>query len=197
VGIAPHDGSTAGAHTVLWPRFVGDSKLGGPTTTMTDDPAKYSVSIGAAGDFGATLKVAPEETDSGVAVVEHTLAPGTLGAPLHRHSNEDEISHVLEGELTAKQGEAITTAAPGEFVVKPRGVWHTFWNAGDEPLRFTETIAPGAFAAYFAELAELMPEGEPPGEETMGEVGALAAEYDLEMDPSSVPDLLERHGLRL
>ena len=42
-----------------------------------------------------------------MAVVEHTLAPGTLGAPLHRHANEDEISYVLEGELTAKQGEEV------------------------------------------------------------------------------------------
>ena len=164
---------------------------------MIDEPGKYAVSIGAAGDFGATLKVAPGETESGVAIVEHTLAPGTLGAPLHRHSNEDEISYVLEGELTAKQGEEVTTAGPGEYVVKPRGVWHTFWNAGDEPLRFTETIAPGAFASYFEELAALMPEGEPPDEEAMGQVGALAGEYGLEMDPSSVPELLDAHGLRL
>jgi quercetin dioxygenase-like cupin family protein len=140
--------------------------------------------------------MAPEETESGVAVVEHTLAPGTLGAPLHRHSNEDELSYVLEGELTAKQGGEVTTAGPDEYVVEPRGVWHTFWNAGDEPLRFTETVAPGAFASYFEGLAALTPEGEPPDEETLWEVGAPAAEYGLEMDPSSVPDLLEAHDLR-
>lgn len=78
-----------------------------------------------------------------------------------------------------------------------RPVRRTFRNAGDEPLRFLGVVVPGAFAGYFEELAELLPEDEPPDGETMREVGAPAAEYGPEMDQSSVPELLERHDLRL
>ena len=164
---------------------------------MNETPRRYSVSIGAAGDFGAALGVAPDGSERGVAVVEHTLAPSSLGSPLHRHANEDEISCVLEGELPVQQGDGVSAVGPGESVVKLRGVRHTFWNAGSEPLRFLEVIAPGGFAAYFEELVALMPEGEPPNEETMERVGALAAECGLGMDPGSVPELLERHDLRM
>jgi uncharacterized cupin superfamily protein len=53
-----------------------------------------------------------------------------IGAPLHRHSREDEISHVLEGELTVQQDDRRDTAGVGGTIVKPRGVFHAFWNAG-------------------------------------------------------------------
>ncbi|WP_204960005.1 cupin domain-containing protein [Salinigranum salinum] len=151
----------------------------------------YDVSVG---PLGAELVVAPDATEAGVAVVEHTLPPRTLGAPLHRHEHEDEISVVLSGVLGAQQGEEVSTAGPGEVVAKPRGVWHTFWNDGDEPLRFLEFIAPGAFAGYFEEVAAVVPEG-PPDEAAMRRLAEIAGAYDLEMDPGSMPELVERHGL--
>jgi hypothetical protein len=78
-------------------------------------------------------------------------------------------------------------------VWKPRNQWHTVWNAGDEPCRILEIIAPAGFERFFAEL------------DAMG--GAVAADpeqlvrlnqrYGLEMQPDSVPGLLERFGLRI
>lgn len=151
-----------------------------------------SVLIGSG--FGATTKVPDGATPSSVAVVEHTLAPGLLGAPLHRHQYEDEISYVLEGQLTVMQGDEVVTLGPGSFVVKPRGVFHTFWNAGREPLRFLEIIAPGNFANYFEELARLVPQDAPPD---MAGLMALAARYGLEFDMSRLPELMETYGVRL
>jgi quercetin dioxygenase-like cupin family protein len=145
------------------------------------------------GSFGTIYKVTPELTASGVAIVEHVLGPRQLGAPLHRHSREDEISHVLEGELTVQQVEQIETAGAGGTIVKPRGVFHTFWNAGAAPVRFLEIIAPGAFARYFEELAVLLAPAGPPN---LTGLSALAARYGLELDMGSMPMLLERHGLR-
>lgn len=47
-------------------------------------------------------------------------------------------------------------AGPGDLVSKPRGEWHTFWNAGwDEPCRILETIAPAGFEGCFAALVDL------------------------------------------
>lgn len=58
--------------------------------------------------------------------------------------------------------------------VKPRGVFHTFWNAGVTPVRFLEVIAPGAFAQYFRELAPLL-QGEGPPH--LVAVAALAGRF--------------------
>jgi mannose-6-phosphate isomerase-like protein (cupin superfamily) len=148
------------------------------------------------GNLGADLKITPDDSDSGIAVVEHTLAPHSLGAPLHRHSREDEISYVLDGEMSVQQGEEVSTVGAGEFVVKRRDVWHTFWNSGSEPVRFLEIIAPGDFAGYFEEMAEVW-EGGMPDEETMRQIGEIGEKYGNESKPESIPELCQRHGLTL
>jgi quercetin dioxygenase-like cupin family protein len=152
---------------------------------------KYTVTLGT---LGADLKIAPGDTDSGIAVVEHTLAPESLGAPLHRHSREDEISYVLEGEMSVQQGEEVSTVGAGEFIVKGRNVWHTFWNSGSEPVRFLELIAPGDFANYFEEMAEVWGGGMP-DEETMRQISEIGDKYGNESKPESIPELCQRHGL--
>ncbi|MBT2550590.1 cupin domain-containing protein [Arthrobacter sp. ISL-65] len=55
--------------------------------------------------------------------------------------------------LLTGQGIEIT-ATPGDLVAKPRGRWHTFWNAGDDELRVLEIIVPGGIEAMFRRLAE-------------------------------------------
>ena len=45
---------------------------------------------------------------------------------------------------------------------KPRDQWHTFWNAGDEPARILEIIAPAGFEGFFAKLSEAGGVAEPP-----------------------------------
>jgi len=127
----------------------------------------------------------------GFALVEHTLPPRALGSPLHRHTNEDEYSYVLEGRLGAQLGDDVVEAGPGELVQKPRGQDHAFWNAGDEPLRFLEIISPGRFAQYFRELAPVLAAGDEEG------VQEIAARYELEIDFATIPTLAERHGLEV
>lgn len=146
------------------------------------------------GRFGTTCKVLSESTAGAAAVIEHALPPGAIAAPLHRHTREDEISYVLEGEITVQQGDTITTAGHGAYVVKARGIFHTFWNAGSTPARLIEIVAPGGFERYFAELERLIPPDGPPDTD---EIAALAGRYGLEFDMNSLTDLVERHGVRL
>jgi quercetin dioxygenase-like cupin family protein len=146
------------------------------------------------GSFGTIYKVSPDQSQSGVAIVEHVLGPKRLGAPMHRHSREDEVSFVLEGELTVQQGDALETAVVGGTIVKPRGVFHAFWNSGTAPVRFLEVIAPGDFAKYFEELAVVLAPGGPPD---LTALTALASRYGVEFDLESMPRLMERHGLRV
>ncbi|HJU36467.1 MAG TPA: cupin domain-containing protein [Gaiellaceae bacterium] len=140
-------------------------------------------------DLGVHFLLASQSTGGSFALVEHTLPPRALGAPLHRHANEDEYSYVLEGRLGAQLGDEVVEAGPGELVRKPRGQEHTFWNAGDEPLRFLEIISPGGFERYFRELAPVLAAGDDAG------VQEIAARYELEIDFSTIPALAERHGL--
>jgi mannose-6-phosphate isomerase-like protein (cupin superfamily) len=138
-------------------------------------------------DLGVHFLVESEECS----LVEHTLPPRALGAPLHSHRHEDEYSYVLEGRLGAQLGDEIVAAGPGELVRKPRGQMHTFWNAGDEPLRFLEIISPGTFAGYFRQLAPALAAGD---EIAIQEV---VGRYELDIDFSTIPALAERHGLRV
>lgn len=146
------------------------------------------------GGFGTTVKVPNQLTRGSVSLVEHTLAPGLLGAPPHRHAREDETSCVLEGELTVQVGEECVVVRAGGVVLKPRGIFHTFWNAGAAPVRFLEVISPGGFEEYFVELRELIPADDPPD---MGAIAALAGRYGMEFDMAAMPGLMARHRLRM
>jgi len=149
--------------------------------------------IGMLGGLGVRLMLAGAQLDNRFSLIEHPLLPRALGSPLHRHSREDEFSLVLEGEVGVMQGENVVIARPGELVVKPRGVWHAFWNANDRPARLLEVISPAGFEAYFAEVIGLGGPGVVPPQ-VMGEI---CQRYGLEMDPASVPMLAQRFGLML
>jgi quercetin dioxygenase-like cupin family protein len=142
--------------------------------------------------LGTIHKIASSVTEGRVAIVEHTLPPRALAAPLHRHSREDELSIVLTGTLGAQLGDNVVSAGAGAYVFKPRGQWHTFWNAGDDELRFIELLVPGGFEGYFARLSPLLAAA---GGPDPAAIQSLAAEYGIEFDFDSVPLLCERHGL--
>src|SRR5215210_3743657 len=144
------------------------------------------------GSIGVRLMVDGRESGGGFSLVEHPMSARALAAPLHRHTHEDEYSYVIEGRVGALLGDAVAVGSPGDLIFKPRGQWHTFWNAGDEPARLLEIISPAGFEQYFRELVEL-------GGSTRAEprdLAALAARYGLEVDPQSIPALVERFDLR-
>ncbi len=102
--------------------------------------------------IGVRFMIPAGDTGSRLSLVEHPIPPRALAAPLHRHNREDEYSYVLEGRMGALLGDDVVEAGPGDLVYKPRGQWHTFWNAGDEPARILEIISPAGFERFFAEL---------------------------------------------
>ena len=131
------------------------------------------------------------ESSGGFSLVEHPMSARALAAPLHRHTREDEYSYIVEGRVGALLGDEVLVGTPGDLIFKPRNQWHTFWNAADEPARLLEIISPAGFEGYFAELVELRgsTEAEPQS------LAALAARYGLEVNPQSIPDLLDRFEL--
>jgi mannose-6-phosphate isomerase-like protein (cupin superfamily) len=145
------------------------------------------------GSIGVRFMIDGDEAGERFSLVEHPMSRRALAAPLHRHTREDEYSYVLEGRMGALLGDEVLEAGPGDLVFKPRNQWHTFWNASDEPCRILEIISPPGFERYFAELVAMGGALAAPPEE----LAELCARYGLDMDPGSIPGLLERFDLRL
>lgn len=131
------------------------------------------------------------ETVGRFAAVEHLLPPRTLAAPLHRHSNEDEYSFVIEGTVGALLGEEEVHGTAGVLIFKPRDQWHTFWNAGDSPARILELISPGGFEQAFRDLDALG------GELTPEAVAVIGQRYSVDIDFERTVALAERLGLSM
>lgn len=121
------------------------------------------------GGLGVIYKIRGEETGGAFSIVEHPIEPGKL-VPAHVHSREDELSYVLEGEVGVRIGDQEFTATPGHFIIKPRGIPHTFWNAGPKPARILEIISPAGFESYFEEIAHLFVNGATPTPEQLLQV---------------------------
>jgi len=163
------------------------------TTTTAVIVGPQDGRLGFLGSIGVRWMIDGDHPEQRFSLVEHPMSPRALAAPLHRHTREDEYSYVLEGRMGALLGDEVVEAGPGELAFKPRNQWHTFWNAGDEPARILEIISPAGFEQFFAELGPIAAGGAP-DPEVMGE---LCARYALEMQPETVPELLERFGLRI
>ncbi len=146
------------------------------------------------GGLGVVFKLSGADTGGHVSVVEHPLAPGALAGPRHTHHNEDEVSYILEGEITVEVGDQVIQAPVGTLIFKPRGIPHTFWNQTSAPARLLEIILPSGLEKYFEELAELVKFGPPPD---MSLLVNLAQRYNLDIDLSSIPEIAQKYHVTL
>jgi quercetin dioxygenase-like cupin family protein len=120
------------------------------------------------------------------ALVEHLLAPRSIAAPLHRHELEDEFSFILEGTVSFVADGQEYLGEVGDLVFKPRGEWHTFFNATDRPARMLELISPGGLEELFRRLGNATPDDD---------LGAMTAPYRCEGDPDATAPIMDRYGL--
>ncbi len=110
------------------------------------------------GGIGVVFKVFGKDTNGAFSIIEHPIQPRTL-VPPHLHEETDEFSIVVEGRIGARIGNQVIDAAPGSYVLKPRGIPHTFWNPENKPARIIEIISPPGFEQFFDETAKLLQEG--------------------------------------
>ena len=144
------------------------------------------------GRLEVVFRVTGEDTGGALAVVEHPIEPGVL-VPPHVHEREDELTYVIEGEIGARVGEQEQRSlGPGQYLWKPRGIPHAFWNASGAPARILDVIVPAGFERFFDELAELIARGA--GEDEIDEAGRR---YGHTIVPDWVPELEQRYGVRL
>jgi quercetin dioxygenase-like cupin family protein len=113
-------------------------ELSAATAALTPVFTSYSDVVG-----GKWIKVAP-----GVAVagVSHTAAVDfgvtqISSVAKHTHHNSTEYVYVVSGTGTGTLGGKSVTVQPGDLVVIPPGVEHSFTASG-APFRFVMTIVP-------------------------------------------------------
>ncbi len=159
-----------------------------PKTVLSPNEGQLIWLVG----VGIQFKLDGTDTQGAFSVVEHPVEPGAF-APPHTHSREDEFSYVLEGTVGVRLGDQDFLASRGSYIVKPRGVPHAFWNAGPEPARLLEIIAPAGFEHYFVQLAALLHRDGPPDDAAIEQ---LATQYGLIYHLDQVPALIAKYGLK-
>jgi quercetin dioxygenase-like cupin family protein len=145
--------------------------------------------------YGVEFRYRVDAADTGgqLSIIESIIPPRTLVKP-HRHLKEDEFSIVLEGRLGLRLGDEVSEVEPGTYLVKPRGVPHAIWNAGQTPARVVEIISPGGFERYFEEVAPVLLQS---GPEWTARFDELADRYGVEVLDDWVKPLEETYGVWL
>jgi mannose-6-phosphate isomerase-like protein (cupin superfamily) len=127
--------------------------------------------------FGETVIIRADPAGALVdAAVIEEIVPPTVGAPLHRHGREDEISYVIEGTFRIWRGDEVIDVGPGSIALLPRHQAHTFKNIGTDPGRLLTVILPAGFERFFEVVAERCL-----GDDDLDEIATVAAEFGLEM----------------
>lgn len=95
------------------------------------------------------------DSDGELLRVETRLDPG-VRRPLHTHPKQDETFVVEEGVLGLAIEDREYTLEPGTSETVPAGTAHTFWNAGDRPVRVTTEHRPALrFEAFLRTMVRL------------------------------------------
>jgi len=126
--------------------------------------------LGARMDF----KAVGEDTAGQYWLAEQISDKG-YASPLHRHSREDELFIVLDGELTVGVGDRDMAVPAGGVAFAPRGLPHRF-RVESPSARFLVLTTPAGFERWFFETGTPASDGgTPPPPAGPPDVGALIA----------------------
>lgn len=133
-----------------------------------------------------TFKAIGEETGGTYTFSEIVIAPQG-GAPLHRHSQEDESFYIQEGELEFQLNDRKITATAGTFLYAPKGHSHGFTNTTTNPVKLLVWDNPSGFEKFIAEVGKSVntqvTSGEPLSSEDFDKILTAAPKYGIEIIP--------------
>ena len=104
------------------------------------------------GDVTVLIRASAATTGGAFTIFEE--GPPLLDTPLHVHSHEDEVFHVLEGEHVVQCGEKEFHVGPGGLVFLPRGVPHAHRRVVPRTGRLLVFTSPAGFEGFLRALAE-------------------------------------------
>jgi quercetin dioxygenase-like cupin family protein len=120
-------------------------------------------------------KAEGERAGGGPTFLEFTTAPG-FNTGDHIHSQIEEIFYVVEGEFQIRAGERTFRATPGDFVLVPPGMPHSFGNGSGAPAKMVLLISPaGVHERYFEKLSAILSQ---PGAPDVQAIADLRLRYD-------------------
>ena len=105
---------------------------------------------------GATIdfKVTPRDTGGGLFVMVNSQK-NKGGPPRHFHYDQEEFFHVLKGRYVFEVGDDRFEAGPGDSLLGPRRVPHTFMFLGEGDGKLLIAYQPaGKMESFFTALAE-------------------------------------------
>src|SRR6266436_3861501 len=100
------------------------------------------------------IRVGPEASGGQLTILDYR-APAGFGPPRHLHQQEDEVIELVEGQVVVWTPERSFVLAPGDLVLLPKHVPHTWRAYGAEPIRFTVTFTPSGFERFFPDIERL------------------------------------------
>lgn len=128
-------------------------------------------------DTRIAIRLSHGEGEDGISVIEHRAHHGD-SPPFHLHRTEDEVFHVLEGEMRFRVGEAELRGRAGDVLLAPKGVPHTYRVESAGGARWMTVTRGGDFEAFlraFGRPAERDGLPERSGPPTPAQVEALTA----------------------
>ena len=167
---------------------------------LIQDPAKAIHVPAASGKHGKiadgniAFKFTKANTGGHLGVTEGDLPVGFLGAPPHLHQNFDEICRVTQGVLTIMVGEQLFEVKAGDWHLRPKGIVHTFWNAGKETAKFIELYVPGGHEGYMEALSAYFVNGQRP---KPGDLESLAQRFDIKFDWPKLKMVIDKYKVHL
>jgi mannose-6-phosphate isomerase-like protein (cupin superfamily) len=146
-------------------------------------------------------KIRFDQTNNQFSSFELIIPPKTLGPPPHVHKDLDEVMRVLKGKVTVMVGEKLFEVEEGGWHLRPHGIVHTFWNAGDEPAVFIDIYPNQNFEIFLEELIKLFGEFakenmSPDSKEGRRRQDELQAEWGISMYYEQRQSLMEKYGLK-
>lgn len=123
---------------------------------------------------GSLVTVKPTAGDSAPASAVEIWERVGSGPPRHVHAEHDEMWYVLEGRFRFALGDREFAAGPGDVVVGPRGVPHTF-RAETTNARLLDIHMPGGFERFFVHAGRPATALTPPTQVTAGGGPAVRA----------------------
>jgi hypothetical protein len=121
------------------------------------------------------------------------MSPRALAARLHLHTREDEYSFDLEGQMGACSATMWSRPGPATWSSSPATSGTPSGTQAKSPGRILEIIFPAGFEHFFRELSDMggAINADP------DQLTALGARYGHYFKLESVPELVERFGLRI
>ena len=118
---------------------------------------------------------------------EGLLAPGEF-VPPHTHANEDHCLYVVSGTVHLQIGDQFIEAPAGSYVIKPRGLPHSFWNPASTAALALEITTPGSFETYYQDMAKVT---------SPAQALAVQAKYGITFHGDLAAQLISRHHLHV